>query len=153
MTRLGTFSISVIWMEPPSSKILVKFFSCIMLVHPTYKQSLQSRYPCSWFVIVDDDDNDGDNTNTLFQAFHEVGTWSLVVSVQQDVRVKRVPPRLSSKHDWKWFLSAQVRSLSVLVTHCLTYWLRMLRLDWCDTSLWRCQLETCWSCYCCWFWW
>ena len=104
----------------PSSKILFNFFSCIMLGHPTHRQSLQRSYPCSWFVIIDDDDNDDDITNTLFQVFHEVGTWSLVVSVQQDIRVKRVPPRLSSKHDWKWLLSAQVRSLSVLVTHWLT---------------------------------
>ena len=26
------------------------------------------------------------------------------------------------------------------------------RLDWCDPGVWRCQLKTCWGCYCCWCW-
>ena len=34
------------------------------------------------------------------------------------------------------------------VTHWLT-WLLFSKLDWCDPGVWRCQLKTCWGCYCC----
>ena len=54
-----------------------------------------------------------------------------------------------------WLKVIFVGSSSIIVCPChsLTNWLMMLRLDWHDPSLWRCQLETCWSCYYCWFWW
>ena len=35
----------------------------------------------------------------------------------------------------------------------LTDWLLISKLDWCDSGMWRWQLKTCWSCYCCWGWW
>ena len=39
------------------------------------------------------------------------------------------------------------------VTHWLTHSLPFSKLDWCDSGMWRWQLKTCWSCYCCWGWW
>ena len=44
-------------------------------------------------------------------------------------------------------------SLTDWLTHSLTNWLPFSKLDWCDCGLWRCQLKTCWGCYCCWCWW
>ena len=41
----------------------------------------------------------------------------------------------------------------MLVTNSLTHWLLFSKLDWCDSGMWRWQLKTCWSCYCCWGWW
>ena len=38
------------------------------------------------------------------------------------------------------------------LTFSLTHWLLFSKLDWCDPGVWRCQLKTCWGCYCCWFW-
>ena len=38
------------------------------------------------------------------------------------------------------------------LTHSLTDWLLFSKLDWCDPGVWRCQLKTCWGCYCCWCW-
>ena len=38
-----------------------------------------------------------------------------------------------------------VRSLATFVTH----WLLFSRRNWCDPGVWRCQLKTCWGCYCC----
>ena len=40
------------------------------------------------------------------------------------------------------------------VTHWLTDSLTdcclvISKLDWCGPGVWRCQLKTCWSCYCC----
>ena len=35
----------------------------------------------------------------------------------------------------------------------LTDSLPFSKLDWCDSGMWRWQLKTCWSCYCCWSWW
>ena len=35
----------------------------------------------------------------------------------------------------------------------VTHWLPFSKLDWCDSGMWRWQLKTCWSCYCCWGWW
>ena len=50
-----------------------------------------------------------------------------------------------------------VRSLGMLLTnsltHSLTNSLPFSKLDWCDPGLWRCQLKTCWGCYCCWSCW
>ena len=38
--------------------------------------------------------------------------------------------------------------------HSLTDWLPnsllFSWLDWCAPGMWRCQLKTCWGCYCCW---
>ena len=31
----------------------------------------------------------------------------------------------------------------------VTDWLLFSKLDWCDSGMWRWQLKTCWSCYCC----
>ena len=46
--------------------------------------------------------------------------------------------------------------LCLSLTHSLTDWLThsllFSELDWCDLEVWRCQLKTCWSCYCCWCW-
>ena len=54
------------------------------------------------------------------------------------------------------FYRTRVRSLFTLVsnslTHWLTDWLLFSKLDWCDPGVWRCQLKTCWGCYCCWCW-
>ena len=36
------------------------------------------------------------------------------------------------------------------VTDSLTDSLLFSKLDWCDPGVWRCILETCWGCYCCW---
>ena len=36
------------------------------------------------------------------------------------------------------------------VTHSLTNSLLFSKLDWCDPGMWRWQLKTCRSCYCCW---
>ena len=56
----------------------------------------------------------------------------------------------------KWagapFYRTRVRSLGMLVTHSLTPWLPFSKFDWCDPEVWRCQLKTCWGCYCCWCW-
>ena len=38
------------------------------------------------------------------------------------------------------------------LTHWLTDSLTFSKLDWCDPGVWRCQLRTCWGCYCCWCW-
>ena len=37
------------------------------------------------------------------------------------------------------------------LTDWLTHWLPFSKLDWCDPGVWRCQLKTCWGCYCCWY--
>ena len=54
------------------------------------------------------------------------------------------------------FYRTRVRSLFTLVTrsmtHSLTDSLLFSKLDWCDPGEWRCQLKTCWGCYCCWCW-
>ena len=40
------------------------------------------------------------------------------------------------------------------LTHRLTHWLPLSKLDLCDPGVWRCLLKTCWGCYCCWYkWW
>ena len=39
------------------------------------------------------------------------------------------------------------------LTHSLTNSLLFSKLDRCDPGMWRWQLKTCWSCYCCWRWW
>ena len=41
-----------------------------------------------------------------------------------------------------------VRSLAMLVTHSVLF----CKLHWCYHDVWRCQLKTCWGCYCCWCW-
>ena len=51
--------------------------------------------------------------------------------------------------DFQSFNLTRVRSLSTLVTNSLPNW----RFDWCDLGVWRCQLITCWCCYCRWCWW
>ena len=33
-----------------------------------------------------------------------------------------------------------------------TPWLLISKLNWCDPGVWKCQLKTCWGCYCCWCW-
>ena len=38
------------------------------------------------------------------------------------------------------------------LTHSLTNSLLFSKLDRCDPSVWRCQLKTCWGCYCSWCW-
>ena len=43
-------------------------------------------------------------------------------------------------------------SLTDLLTDWLTDSLLFSKLDWCNPGLWRCQLKTCWGCYCCWCW-
>ena len=52
------------------------------------------------------------------------------------------------------FYRTRVRSLAMLVTHWLTHSLThellFSKLYWCDPGVWRCQLKTCWGCYCCW---
>ena len=40
-------------------------------------------------------------------------------------------------------------SLTHWLTNSLTNWLLFSKLDWCDPGVWRCQLKTCWGCYCC----
>ena len=42
--------------------------------------------------------------------------------------------------------------LCLSLTHSLTHWLPFSKLDWCDPGVWRWQLKTCWSYYCCWCW-
>ena len=44
------------------------------------------------------------------------------------------------------FYRTRVRSLATLVTHSMLF----SRLDWCEPGVWRCQLKTCFACYCCW---
>ena len=40
------------------------------------------------------------------------------------------------------------------VTNSLTDSLLFSKLDWWDPYVWRCQIKTCWGCYCCWCrWW
>ena len=46
----------------------------------------------------------------------------------------------------KVFYQTRVRSLAALVTHWLTNWLTLSKLDWCDPGVRRCQLKTCWCC-------
>ena len=62
--------------------------------------------------------------------------------------------KYSSFANYDDFYRTRVRSLAMLVTHSLTdsltNWLLFSKLDWCDPGLWRCQLKTCWDCYCCW---
>ena len=41
-------------------------------------------------------------------------------------------------------------SLTNSLTHWLTNSLLFIKLYWCDPGVWRSQLKTCWSCYCCW---
>ena len=56
----------------------------------------------------------------------------------------------------KHFYRNRVRSLGMLVTNSLTDWLTnsvtFSKLDWCDPGVWRCQLKTCWGCFCCGCW-
>ena len=47
------------------------------------------------------------------------------------------------------YYRTRVRSLVILVSDSLTHWLLFSKLDWCDRGVWRCQLKTCWSCFCC----
>ena len=69
---------------------------------------------------------------------------------------------------WHLFISAfsvqnannyrtRVRSLVMLVSDSLppslTHSVTFSKLDWCDPGVWRCQLKTCWGCYCCRCWW
>ena len=55
-----------------------------------------------------------------------------------------------------YFYRTRVRSLGMLVTNSLpnslTDSVTFSKLDWCDPGVWRCQLKTCWGCYCCWCW-
>ena len=44
-----------------------------------------------------------------------------------------------------YFYRTRVRTWATLVSE-LTHWLLLTRVDW------RCQLKTCWGCYCCWCW-
>ena len=39
------------------------------------------------------------------------------------------------------------------VTHWLNNSVTLSRLYWCHPGVQRCQLKTCWGCYCCWCWW
>ena len=54
------------------------------------------------------------------------------------------------------FYWTRVRSLVMLVSNSLTHWLThsllFSKLDWCDPGVWRCQLKTCWGCFCCGCW-
>ena len=43
--------------------------------------------------------------------------------------------------------------LCLPLTNWLTHWLPFSKLDWCDPGMWRWQLKTCRSWYCCWCWW
>ena len=60
---------------------------------------------------------------------------------------------------WRWETVYSVTFLSdpspiignAWLTDTLTNWLLFSKLDWCDSGMWRWQLKTCWSCYCCWF--
>ena len=38
--------------------------------------------------------------------------------------------------------------LALSVTDWLTDWLLFSKLSWWDPGVWRCQLNTCWGCYC-----
>ena len=38
------------------------------------------------------------------------------------------------------------------LTDSLTDSVTLSKLYWCDPGVWRCQLKTCWGCYCCWCW-
>ena len=42
--------------------------------------------------------------------------------------------------------------LCLSLTHSITDWLLFSKFDWCDPGMGRCQLKTCWACYCCWCW-
>ena len=61
----------------------------------------------------------------------------------------------NTKHVYD-FYRTRVRSLGMLVTNSLTnwltHWLLFSKVYWCDPGVWRCQLKTCWGCYCCWCW-
>ena len=50
-----------------------------------------------------------------------------------------------------YFYRTRVRTWATLVSE-LTHWLLLTRVDWFDPGVWRCQLKTCWGCYCCWCW-
>ena len=39
------------------------------------------------------------------------------------------------------------------LTYSLTDSVTFSKLDWCDPGVWRCQLKTCWCCFCCGCWW
>ena len=55
-----------------------------------------------------------------------------------------------------YFYRTRVWSLASLVSDFLTHSssVTLSRLDWCYPSVWRCQLKTCWECYCSWcLWW
>ena len=45
-------------------------------------------------------------------------------------------------------------SVTHWLTHSLIDFVTFSKLDWCDPGVWRCQLKTCWGCYCCrcWCW-
>ena len=45
-----------------------------------------------------------------------------------------------------------IGELPLSLTNWLTHPLTLSRLVWCDPGVWRCQLRTCWGCYCCWLW-
>ena len=78
-------------------------------------------------------------------------------------RCTKTEPQVPQWARWFSFLSNSVfigpesdhwEGLSVThsLTHSLTDWLLFSKLDWCDPGVWRCQLKTCWGCYCCWCW-
>ena len=92
-----------------------------------------------------------------FHHFYQHNCWSVCTSNLDAVKLYinlKMAVQLMLKFS---FYRTRVRSLTMLVTNSLTNWLThsllFSRLDWCDPSVWRCLLKTCWGWYCCWCWW
>ena len=48
-----------------------------------------------------------------------------------------------------WLCLSLTDSLIDWLTHSVT----LSKLYWCGPGVWRCQLKTCWGCFCGWCWW
>ena len=55
---------------------------------------------------------------------------------------------------WKWWGTFLNQNFLVVDKILFTHWLLFSKLDWCGPGVRRCQLKTCWLCYCCscWCW-
>ena len=85
----------------------------------------------------------------------------------QQIWILKIPDQTPNYHlcfssswlyDWEyWFPDFLIVFIGPESDHwlclSLTNSVTLHRLYWCDPGVYRCQLNTCWGCYCCWCWW
>ena len=93
--------------------------------------------------------------DTIFQNPTQLVRWpeSLETIRSRSPRAKRAETSMR-----KIFIGPesdhwQCLSVTDWLTNSLTHSLPFSKLYWCEPGMWRWQLKTCWSCYCCWSWW